>query len=91
MILSEERQTRFAHIIVDGIWDDDLVDYSDDELAIRAAKKAVIKFVQQEGEIDERVRAKLLTLKRGLVEGSPEWDVMYRKYYEEEMKRSGNV
>lgn len=89
MILSEERQTRFAHIIVDGIWDDDLVDYSDDELAIRAAKKAVIKFVQQEGEIDERVRSKLLTLKRGLVEGSPEWDIMYRKYYEEEMKKSG--
>lgn len=78
-----------AHIIVDGIWDDDLVDYTDEEMAIRAAKKAVIQYVKQEGEIDERVRQKVLSLKRGVQEGSPEWDIMYKKYYEEEMRKSG--
>ncbi|MEQ1875615.1 MAG: DUF507 family protein [Bdellovibrionia bacterium] len=89
MILSEDRQTRMAHVIVDGIWNDDLVEYPDEEMAIRAAKKAVILFVKQEGEIDERVRAKVLSLKRGVVEGSPEWDIMYKKYYEEEMRKGG--
>lgn len=78
-----------AHVIVDGIWNDDLVEYPDEEMAIRAAKKAVILFVKQEGEIDERVRAKVLSLKRGVVEGSPEWDIMYKKYYEEEMRKGG--
>ncbi len=89
MILSEDRQVRMAHVIVDGLYDDDLVDYTDDETAIRAAKKAVILFVKLEGEIDARVRQKVLSLKRGVIEGSPEWDIMYKKYYEEEMKKGG--
>jgi uncharacterized protein len=90
VILSEERQTHFAHIIVDGIWNDDLVEYTDDEIAIRAAKKAVVLFVKQEGDIDERVRQKLMTLKRGVPEGSAEWETMYKKYYEDEMKKGGH-
>jgi hypothetical protein len=89
VILSEERQTHFAHVIVDGIWNDDLVDYTDDDMALRAAKKAIVQFVVQEGDVDERVRQKLLTLKRGIPEGSMEWETMYRKYYEEEMKKGG--
>ena len=89
MILSEDRQTRMAHVIVDGIWNDDLVEYTDEEMAIRAAKMAVIKFVKQEGEVDERVRQKVLSLKRGVIEGSPEWDIMYKKYYEEEIRKGG--
>jgi uncharacterized protein len=90
VILSEERQTRFAHIIIDGIWNDDLVEYTDEEVAIRAAKKAVIAFVKDAGDIDVRVRQKLLSLKRGLIEGSFEWDTMYKKYYEDEMKKGGH-
>ena len=27
MIISDDRQTRLAHVIIDAIWDDDLVDY----------------------------------------------------------------
>ena len=34
MIISEDRQTHLAHIIADTIWDDDLVDFVDDELAM---------------------------------------------------------
>jgi len=89
MILSEERQTRFAHVIIDGIWGDDLVDFTDDDEALRAAKRAIVMFVKQEGDFEERIRQKVLSLRRGVVEGSPEYDTLFRKYYEEEMKKSG--
>jgi hypothetical protein len=89
MIISEERQVRLAHVIIDSIWDDDMVEYSDEELAIRAAKKAVIEFVKEDTEIDQRAREKVATLKRNVPEGSPEWDIMYKKYYEEERNRRG--
>ena len=89
MILSEERQAYFAHVIIDGIWKDDLVDYTDDDKAIRAAKKAIVEFVKQEGDLDSRVRAKVATLKRNVIEGTMEWDTMYNKYYSEEMKKQG--
>ena len=89
MILSEGRQTRFAHVIVDGIWEDDLVDYTDDDYAIRAAKKAMQNFLREEDNLDAVVRQKVMSLKKTVMEGSMEWDTMYNKYYEEELKRRG--
>ncbi|MBK7960275.1 MAG: DUF507 family protein [Bdellovibrionales bacterium] len=89
MILSEERQSHWAHLLVDGIWNDDLVDYSDEDMALRVAKKAIIEFVKEEQEIDERARAKVASLKRGVLEGTPEWDIMYKKYYLEERGKRG--
>lgn len=89
MIISEDRQTHLAHVITDAIWDDDLVDFTDDEMALRLAKKAIAEFVKEDEEIDRKAREKVTSLKRGVVEGSPEWDVLYKKYYEEERGRRG--
>lgn len=89
MMLSEGRQTHFAHVVCDGIWEDDLVDYNDEDRAIRAAKKAVLDFLKEEDNIDAAVRQKLLSQKRGIMEGSTEWDVLYSKYYQEELNRRG--
>src|SRR6266540_2059230 len=41
--------------------------------------------------IDGLVRRKIETQKRPIVEGSDEWDVLYRKYYEEEVARHRKV
>ena len=89
MILSEERQSYWAHLITDSIWNDDLVDYTDEDLALRLAKKAIVAFVNEDVEIDKRAREKVASLKRNVMEGSPEWDVMYKKYYEEERNKRG--
>jgi uncharacterized protein len=90
IVVSEDRQNHLAHIIVDGIWKDDLIDYTDDDLAIRAAKLAVAAWVKEELELDGVVRAKVASLKRNVLEGTPEWDVMYSKYYEEESRKRGS-
>ena len=90
MILSEDRQSHWAHLITDSIWNDDLVDYSDEDQALRLAKLAIVEFVKEDIEIDRFAKDKVNSLKRGVHEGSPEWDILYRKYYEEERKRRGN-
>lgn len=89
MILSEGRQSVIARQLVDGIWKDDLVDFSDDDKALRFAKKAIENFVGEIEKIDLQTHQKIASLKRGVVEGSPEYDVLYNKYFEEEMKKSG--
>ena len=89
MIISEDRQSHLAHMITDAIWNDDLVDYTDEDLALRIAKKAIAEFVKDDTDVDKRAREKVASLKRGVVEGSPEWDVMYKKYYEEERNKKG--
>lgn len=90
MILSEDRVSHLARLVVDGIWNDDLIDYVDDDLALRAGKRGLNLFVQEVEELNQVVNAKIASLKRGVVEGSPEWDVLYAKYMEEEMQRRGN-
>lgn len=89
MIISEDRQSHLAHVITDAIWNDDLVDYSDEDQALRLAKKAIAEFVKEDMDIDQKAREKVASLKRGVVEGSPEWDILYRKYYEEERSKRG--
>jgi hypothetical protein len=90
MIISEDRQSVLARAIVDSIYDDDLVDYADDDMALRIAKKAIAEFVKEDEEIDRRAREKVASLKRNVMEGSPEWDIMYKKYYEEERNKRGS-
>jgi uncharacterized protein len=89
MILSDERISHLARLVVDGIWNDDIADYTDDDAALRAGKKGLTQFVQSVDEIDQKVKMKVASLKRGVSEGTPEWDIMYRKYFEEEMQRHG--
>lgn len=89
MILSEDRQSHLCHLIVDGLWKDDIVDYSDDGKALRAAKKGMQKFIAEYQEIDTKVRGMVASLKRGVMEGTPEWDIMYSKYFEQELQKRG--
>ncbi len=89
MILSEDRQQHLAYLVIDGLWKDDLVDYSDEDKAMRSGKLAMSKFAQEILEIDRKARDSVSRLKRNVIEGSPEWEVMYRKYYEEELSRRG--
>lgn len=91
MIISEDRQKHFAHLLIDGLWGDEFIDFDEDseEVVIREAKRLIAAWVQEQGDIDEDVRKKLGNLKRDIPEGSAEWKVMYQKYYNEEMSRRG--
>ncbi|MCB9025941.1 MAG: DUF507 family protein [Bdellovibrionaceae bacterium] len=89
-MITDERLSHLASVIVDGIWKEDLVDFTDDDLAMRLAKRAAAKFAEEMKDVDRKAKATVASLKRNVVEGSPEWDVLYKKYYEEEMQRRGN-
>lgn len=89
MNFSEDKQNHLAHVIVDGLWKDDLVDYTDEDQALREAKKAIAEYVRREVGIDEAVTKKIATLKKGVYEGTREYDLLYKKYYDEEQAKQG--
>ncbi len=89
-MISDARLGHLASIIIDKLWKDDIVDYTDEERAVRMARKAASNFGQEFKDIDAKAKKMVASLKRGVVEGSPEWDVMYRKYFEEELNKRGN-
>ena len=47
------------------------------------------ELLDQEARIDSRRRLKIESQKRTILEGSQEWDILYRKYYNEEVKKLG--
>lgn len=87
MRLSEDRVSHISHKIHDRLYLDELVDYIDEDEALRVIKKAITDYLVLEDQIDEAVRAKIRTLKKGIVEGSPEWEVLHQRYFEEEMRK----
>lgn len=89
MRLSEDRISHIGHKIHDRLYLDELVDYTDEDKALIVIKKAIEDFVHIEDEVDSIVRHKIQTLKRNIIEGTPEWEVMHRKYFEEEMRKKG--
>jgi hypothetical protein len=85
--LSENRISHLAHLIVDGLSKGNLADFSHGGRALTETKGVLHDFFQEEDHIDETVRQKILSLSRRVPPGSREWDVLYRKYFEEEMRK----
>jgi hypothetical protein len=90
--LSREKVLHISHLILGHLDRDDGVEYFDEPQEIR---QTIVKIIMDEMKndelIDALVRRKLESQKRGIVEGSDEWDVLYRKYYEEEVARHRKV
>jgi hypothetical protein len=55
--------------------------------ALVEAKRLLSEHFQRDDKIDEIVRRKIASLSRRVVPGSAEWDVLYRRYFEEEAKK----
>lgn len=92
MRLSREKILRLSHLILGYIESDEGVDYFDDPQEVRQLVVRIIEGEMRADEaIDGMVRHKIESLKRGVPEGSAEWDVLYRKYYEEETSRHRKV
>ncbi len=85
MKLSEQRISHLAHLIADGLWRDDLVDYRDQAEALRAIKSSLERVLSVDDEVDSLVRDKLRRQKK--VPGSREWQILYDKYFREEMTK----
>jgi hypothetical protein len=92
MKLSREKVLRLSHLILGHLDQDDAVEYFAEPQQVR---QDIVKIISDEMKTDEAidalVRRKIETQKRTILEGSDEWDVLYRKYYEDEVARHRKV
>ena len=92
MKLSREKILRLSHLILDHLNKDEEIEYYADPQEIRQEIVTMISNEMKTDEaIDARVRRKIESQKRTIAEGSDEWDVLYRKYYEEEASKHRKV
>jgi hypothetical protein len=90
--LSREKTLRLSHLILHALNNDDGVEFFADVQQIRGEIHKLIEGEMRTDEaIDALVRRKIESQKRPSPEGSDEWEVLYRKYYEEEVSRHRKV
>jgi len=89
MMLSDDKVSHLSHVLLKGLKDRKLIELNDEEGKVRAEIKRTVTAELKVGEeIDSLVRKKLESFSKKLAEGSPEWEIMYKKFFrEEEIKR----
>jgi hypothetical protein len=90
MRLSRAKIVRLSHCIIDQLVASDDVEFIEDRETIRKGIVTILEaLLKSEEAIEAEVRKKITSQKKEVPEGSAEWDILYRKYYSEEMKRLG--
>jgi len=90
MRLSRDKVNKLAHVVTDALAEMPEVDFLEDRNTIRLeARKVLEELLNQEAKIDQSARQIIENQKRTILEGSQEWDILYRKYYNEEVKKLG--
>ena len=77
--------------MTDDLVGSDEVDFVDDRDTIRQQIVAIFTaLLKEEEKIELEVRKRISSQKKKeILEGSEEWDVLHRKYYQDELRRLG--
>ena len=90
MRVSRDKVNKVAHVVSDALAEMDAVEFLEDRNSIRLeVRRLMEELLNQEAKIDAAARQKIESQKRTILEGSQEWDILYRKYYNEEVKKLG--
>jgi uncharacterized protein len=87
--VSEGRISALSHLVLAELKRGDTADLQSDRLVLNEIKAALNAFLQVDEVLDTKVRRKIESLSRRVSEGSAEWDVLYRQYFEEEKRKLG--
>ena len=88
--LSRDKINKLAHTVADALAELEQVDFVEDRNTIRVeARRILEELLAEEAKIDLAARQKIESQRRTILEGTQEWDILYRKYYNEEVKKLG--
>ena len=90
MRISRDKLNKLAHTVADALAEIDQVGFLEDRNTIRQeARKFLDELFVEEAKIDTAARLKIANQRKIILEGSQEWDILYRKYYNEEVRKLG--
>ena len=90
MRISPDKLNKLAHTVADTLADIDEVGFLEDRNTIRQeARKALTALLTDEARIDTAARLKIANQRKIILECSQEWEILYRKYYNDEVRKLG--
>jgi len=88
--LSRDKVNKLAHTVADALAELPQVEFLEDRNSIRMEVRRLLEeLLKAEEKIDAAARQKIESQRRTILEGTQEWDILYRKYYNEEVKKLG--
>ncbi len=88
--LSREKVNFLARKILNYLFEDEEVEFLDESNEIRLN---IVRSIEDELKlydlIDKKAIEKIESQKKSIKEGSREWEILYRKYYNEEIAKLG--
>ncbi len=86
----EERMNQIAHKIKKYIETDPSIEIFEHPNKIRKKIFEILKqIVREEKEIDKEVRRRIKSYSKKILEGTPEWRILYNRIYEDALKKRG--
>jgi hypothetical protein len=90
MRLSREKIVRLSHQITEVLVASEDVEFVDDRDTIRQQVVRILTAaLKDEEKVELEVRKRITSQKKEILEGSEEWDVLFKKYYADELRRMG--
>jgi hypothetical protein len=90
MRLSADKVSHLSHLILKDLMGKDAIEVFADDGPIRHEIRDIInKELQLAENVDKKVEAKLESYSKKIYEGTDEWNVLYQKFYNEEMTKLG--
>jgi hypothetical protein len=90
MRLTHEKVVQLSHLLVDAIQALDEVEIFEELNTIRQEIVKILNdLLRQEETIDQNARQQISSQKRTIPEGSAEWEILYRKYYFDALRKLG--
>lgn len=90
--LSREKINYLSRQILNTLFNDSEVEFLDESNEIRLC---IVHSIEEEMKlyelIDKKATDKIESQKKSIKEGSREWDILYRKYYNEEISKLGKL
>ena len=86
MTLSEARLSYLSHALLKAVTGENLGRVRNERLFLAEAKLGLTDGFSVDGRLDQLARSRM---PKRVVPGSREWDVLYRRYYEEERRKLG--
>jgi hypothetical protein len=92
MMLSDDKIVHLSHVLLKGLIEKKLIELIEEEGKVRAEiKRTIISELKIGEEIESVIRRKLQSFSRKIVEGSPEWEILYKKFFKEEEVKRGRA
>lgn len=89
MKLSDDRINNLSHKILKALKAQGQAQYPDETKALHGIKQAIHDFGAILEGIDASVRKKIASMKRQILDGSREFELLYRQYFDEELGKKG--